>query len=159
MRLIGSTQGVADWWRREDEARPRRSKGIYITDFHQLPGYHGWERLRIWTEGIAQQDVEVLLDGELVTTCEAPPYMLGTEEYSQMAHPGEHLLQIRGGRRGGWSRVHHQERIAWGCRLCAARPGTDQPSAGRTGRAGCGSAISAKKTCYIVEVRRSPGHY
>jgi len=104
LALIGSSQAVSRWWSREDSLNPQRSKGIYLSRATQHPGWHGWERLRIWTEGIERGPLEVYLDGKLVTTCQGPPYLLGTEEYASdgVIPAGEHELKVRAKDGDGW---------------------------------------------------------
>ena len=104
VRLLGSAAAVRRWWEREERLRPQYSKDIYITPYAEEPGYHGWERLRVWTEGIPWGPVEMYLDGKLVTRCEAPPYLLGTEEYvsDSVIPAGEHTLRIRARDGDGW---------------------------------------------------------
>ena len=104
MRLIASSEGVRQWWEEERRLRPRRSKGIYITPHHQIAGYHGWERLLVWTEGIEMGAVEFYLDAQLAHRCEGPPYLLGTEEYASdgIIPGGDHQLRIRAQDGDGW---------------------------------------------------------
>ncbi len=104
IRLLGSSSAVRRWWEREDGLRSRYSKGIYITPYGQEPGYHGWQRLRVWTDGIEAGPVEMLLDGKLVHRCEGPPYVLGTEEYTSdgIIPTGPHTLLIRARDGDGW---------------------------------------------------------
>lgn len=104
MRLLGSSAAVRRYWERESAANASYTKGIYLTPYHQEPGYHGWERLRLWTEGIEQGAVEVLLDGKLVQTCPGPPYLLGSEDYSSdgVIPGGRHTLLVRAKDGDGW---------------------------------------------------------
>jgi hypothetical protein len=104
LALIGSSQAVSRWWSREDALNPQRSKGIYLSRPNEYPGWHGWERLRIWTEGVERGPLEVYLDGKLVTTCFGPPYLLGTEEYASdtVIPAGEHELKVRAKDGDGW---------------------------------------------------------
>ncbi len=104
MRLLGSSSAVARWWEREDALRPQYSKGIYITPYGEEPGYHGWQRLRVWTDGIEMGPMEFYLDDKLVHRCEGPPYLLGTEEYESdsIIPTGPHTLRIRAQDGDGW---------------------------------------------------------
>lgn len=104
LRLLGSSEAVARWWRRENALAPERTKGIYLSRYSEHPGWHGWERLRIWTEGIERGPLEVYLDGNLVTRSEGPPYLLGTEDYTSdtVIPPGEHELRVRARDGDGW---------------------------------------------------------
>ena len=104
VRLLGSSQAVKRWWAEDERLRPQRSKGIYITPYLEHPGYHGWERLRVWTEGIPQGKMELLLDGKLVSQHDGPPYLLGTEEYDSdgIIPAGDHTLLIRAQDGDGW---------------------------------------------------------
>jgi len=104
LALLGSSQAVSRWWNREDALNSQRSKGIYLSRPNEHPGWHGWERLRIWTEGIERGPLEVYLDGKLVTTYQEPPYLLGTEEYASdtVIPAGEHELRVRAKDGEGW---------------------------------------------------------
>jgi len=104
MALLGSSEAVRRWWQDEEAARPGRSKIITITPPNHLDTYSVWERLRIWTEGIEPGALEVYIDDELVSSFDAPPYLLGTEELdSDRAIPtGEHTLRIRARDGEGW---------------------------------------------------------
>ena len=104
MRLLANSAAVRAWWEEEERLRPTRSKGIYITPHHQIGGYHGWERLRIWVEGVPMGEMEVYLDGERVNRFEGPPYLVGTEEYDSdgVIPPGDHELRIRVKDGDGW---------------------------------------------------------
>jgi hypothetical protein len=104
MRMLGSSQAVRKWWESEEAARPHRSKGIYLQPAHEGPAYHPWQRLRLWVEGVPMGPMELLLDGELVTECDGPPYLLGTEEYESdpVIPPGDHALTVRVRDGKGW---------------------------------------------------------
>jgi len=104
LALLGSRAAVREWWARENVLRSQRSKGIYLSRPNEYPGWHGWERLRVWTEGIEPGAVELYLDGALVTRCEGPPYLLGTEEYASdgVIPAGEHELRVRAQDGDGW---------------------------------------------------------
>lgn len=97
MRLLASSEGIRRYWENEAKERPLRSKGIFITRPHEFGVYHGWERIRIWTEGVPLGPVEVYLDGTLVNRMEVPPYLVGTEDYGsdRAIPPGDHTLRIR----------------------------------------------------------------
>jgi len=104
MRILSSGNAVAAWWENELATRPRCSKGIYITPPNRYDGYHAWERLRVWTEGIEMGAIEMHLDGQLVSQFEGPPYLLGTEDYESdgLISTGEHELRIRAQDGDGW---------------------------------------------------------
>jgi hypothetical protein len=104
MRLIGSSQAVRKWWDAEEAARPHRSKGIYLQPALEGPGYHPWQRLRVWVEGVPMGKMELLVDGEEVGSLAGPPYLLGTEEYDSdnVLPPGDHTLTIRVQDGKGW---------------------------------------------------------
>lgn len=97
MRRLASSTGLRDYWLRDAQERPRRSKGIYITRPHEFGVYHKYERIRIWTEGVPMGPLEVYLDDTLINRFEAPPYLVGTEDYGSdtVIPPGEHTLRIR----------------------------------------------------------------
>ncbi len=48
--------------------------------------------------------MEILLDGNPVTKCDGPPYLVGTEEYDsdKAIPPGEHKLTVRVKDGDGW---------------------------------------------------------
>lgn len=104
IRLLGSAASVRKFWERESKSSTRYSKGIYLGPYNQEPGYHSWERLRVWTEGIEQGPVEFHLDGKLAHKCDGPPYLLGTEEYASdgIIPAGKHTLLIRAKDGDGW---------------------------------------------------------
>lgn len=104
IRMLASSQAIRQFWQNEDRDRPLRSKGIYITAPHEFGVYHGWERLRIWTEGIPMGPCEIYLDGKLITTTDGPPYLVGTEENESdnVISRGEHQLRIRAKDGDGW---------------------------------------------------------
>ncbi len=105
MRLLASSEDVRRWWERHHAMRPRCSKGIYLSrSSHPGPAYHRWERLRLWTEGVALGPMELYLDGKLVTKCDGPPYLLGTEDYAsdKVVPPGKHELKVRVKDGTGW---------------------------------------------------------
>ena len=104
MRLAGSASAVRQWIETDAAQRSTHSKGLFLTTPIQEGGYHGWERLRLWTEGIPLDAVEFYLDGELVNTCAGPPYLLGTEEYASdgVIPPGDHSLRVRAKDGDGW---------------------------------------------------------
>ena len=92
--------------KRTARLRPARSKGIYTSHASQLPGYHSWERLHVWLEGIPLGELELYLDDRLINSFGGPPYLLGNQDRSgDTALPkGEHSLRVRAATvRGGWS--------------------------------------------------------
>jgi len=97
MRLLGSSAAICDYWEEDARLRPRRSKGIYITQNMQIQGWYGWQRLRVWTEGIDMGPMEFFIDGKLIDKKAGPPYLLGTEDYSSddIIPRGKHTLKIR----------------------------------------------------------------
>jgi hypothetical protein len=92
MRLVGSSSAVRQWWAEDARLRPRRSKGIYLTQER-----HNLDRIRIWLEGMPMGEVELLLDGELVSRLSGPPYILGDETSATdgLVPPGPHQLTVR----------------------------------------------------------------
>jgi hypothetical protein len=104
VRLLGSSESVRKWWHEDSRLRPMCSKGIYITGPLRDGVYHGYERLRVWLEGIPFGVVEMYLDGKLVGRCDGPPYVLGSEdnESDGVISPGEHRLFIRAKDGDGW---------------------------------------------------------
>ncbi|MCH9656863.1 MAG: hypothetical protein K0U86_10335 [Planctomycetes bacterium] len=104
MRMLGSSQAVQAYWEEDSRLRPERSKGIYITRNMQIEGWHGWQRLRVWTEGIDLGPMEFYLDGKLIDTKAEPPYLLGTEEHTsdKIIPRGKHILKIRARDGDGW---------------------------------------------------------
>jgi len=104
MGLLRSSEAVAAWWAAEQAATPARSKGLYITAPHEFGKYNGWERLRVWPEGVAWGAMAFYLDGALVYECAGPPYQLGSEESSDdgIIPSGEHELLIRMPDGDGW---------------------------------------------------------
>ena len=104
MRMLSSSEAVRQWWEEDECARPTRSKGIYIMAPSRPEGWHGWERLRVWIEGVEMGQLEMYLDGELVSRFDGPPYLLGTEDYESdnVIPPGEHQLRIRARDGDGW---------------------------------------------------------
>ncbi|MDZ4857758.1 MAG: hypothetical protein SGI88_02155 [Candidatus Hydrogenedentes bacterium] len=104
MRMLASSAAIGRFWHEDTVQRPLRSKGIYITPPHQFGKYNGWERIRIWTEGVALGALEVYLDDALVTRMEGPPYLVGTEDNASdgVIPAGEHVLRIRAQDGDGW---------------------------------------------------------
>lgn len=102
--LLGSAASVRKFWERERKRQSQYSKGIYLQPYCHEPGYHSWERLRVWTEGIEWGAMEFYLDGKLVHKCAGPPYLLGSEEYvsDKILPPGKHTLTIRAQDGDGW---------------------------------------------------------
>ena len=97
VRMLRRRGAVDAFWERDRRERPRHSKGIYITSPEQMSGYHHWERLHIWLEGIPMGELEIYLDGRLVKHFEGPPYLFGDQDMSgDHALPrGKHELRIR----------------------------------------------------------------
>jgi len=104
LRQARSTAAVRSFWEEDARLRPARSKGIYISPASQLPGYHSWERLHVWLEGIPMGEVELYLDDRLVNHFDGPPYLLGSQDRSgDTAIPkGEHTLRVRARDGAGW---------------------------------------------------------
>jgi hypothetical protein len=104
MRLLASSDGVRNYRDAHVRARPGHSKGIYISTPNHIAGWHGWERLRVWTEGVEMGELEIHLDGEPVSHWDGPPYLAGTEEYDSdgVIPPGKHELLIRARDGEGW---------------------------------------------------------
>ncbi|HOV73391.1 MAG TPA: hypothetical protein PK967_05405 [Candidatus Hydrogenedentes bacterium] len=104
MRLLSSSSAIRRWWDEDARLRPLRSKRISITPPSELPGYHGWERLRVWVDGIALGEMETWLDGQLVNRMPGPPYLLGTEDDAsdKVIPSGDHTLKIRVKDGEGW---------------------------------------------------------
>lgn len=105
VRMVSSSEAVRRFWQEQERLRPHCSKGIYLQPSEDGDtGYHEWERARIWLEGIEMGEVEVYLDGKLVTRFSQPPYLVGTEEYDSdnVIPPGEHTLLIRARDGDGW---------------------------------------------------------
>ena len=70
----------------------------------QVQGWYGWQRLRVWTEGVAPGPMEFYIDDKLVDTKPGPPYLLGTENRSSdgILPKGDHKLRIRAQDGDGW---------------------------------------------------------
>lgn len=105
MRMLSSSEAVRRFWDEDATLRPRRSKGIYPNRPRDPgPEYHGWERVRIWVEGVPFGEMETYLDGQLVSKMSGPPYVLGTEEYASdgVIPKGEHTLRVRVRDGDGW---------------------------------------------------------
>jgi len=104
MRMLRSSQAVRHFWAEEARLRPACSKGIHISHASQHPGYHSWERLHVWLEGLPMGAVELHLDDHLVNRFDGPPYILGSQDLSgDGALPaGEHTLRVRARDGAGW---------------------------------------------------------
>ena len=104
VRILGSSAAVQRWWETDRKERPTCSKGIYITPPMNNSGYNKYERLRVWLEGIPFGEVQMYLDGKLISKYDGPPYTLGTEGYESdnIIPPGEHALLIRAKDGSGW---------------------------------------------------------
>lgn len=105
MRLLASSEAVREWWNHDAEQRPRCSKGIYLSR-PEAPDetWHSYERIRPWLEGVPLGPVEFYLDGTFVNRCEAPPYVLGSEDGSadRVVPKGKHTLRVRARDGDGW---------------------------------------------------------
>ena len=95
---------VDEFWRQVPIHFTNVSVDAHITMPNHIAGYHGWERLRVWTGGVELGELEMWLDGELITRCDAPPYLLGTEEYESdgVIPPGSRELLVRARDGDGW---------------------------------------------------------
>ena len=104
IRMLCRSDAVRKFWENEKRLTPKRSKNIYITHFSQLPGYHSWERLHIWTDGIPMGELEVFLDGKRVNHFAGPPYLLGDQgpKGDHAIPSGKHELKIRARDGDGW---------------------------------------------------------
>lgn len=104
LRLARSAAAVARFWAEDARLRPTRSKGIFISQPIHHPGYHSWERLHVWLEGMPMGEVELSLDGRLINRFAGPPYLLGSQDRSgDTALPaGEHTLRVRARDGAGW---------------------------------------------------------
>jgi hypothetical protein len=104
IRMTRSSEALNRFWKNEKRLTPKRSKNIYITPFSQLPGYHSWERLHIWTDGIPMKELEIYLDGKRINRFDGPPYLLGDQgPKGDHAIPrGKHELKIRARDGDGW---------------------------------------------------------
>jgi hypothetical protein len=104
MRMLASSAAIGQFWYEDTVKRPTRSKGIYIAQPQEFGKYHGWERIRIWTEGVPLGPLETYLDDTLVTRMEGPPYLVGTEDYTSdgVIPSGDHVLRIRAQDGDGW---------------------------------------------------------
>ena len=98
MRLLASSDGVRKFWEEDKRLRPLCSKGIYLSQPSDPDGLiHGYERVRVWLEGVEMGEVEFLLDGKRVNRCPGPPYLLGSEDRASdsVVPRGEHRLTVR----------------------------------------------------------------
>ena len=104
IRMLRSSAAVRHSQEEDTRLRPQRSKGIYISRFNQLPGYHRWERLHVWLEGVPMGEVEIYLDGKRIHRLDGPPYMVGSQDSGgDTALPkGKHELKIRARDGDGW---------------------------------------------------------
>jgi hypothetical protein len=104
IRMLGSSEAIDAFWEEDARLRTARSKGIYITNNMQVEGWSGWQRLRVWTEGIPLGTMEFYLDGEIVDTKSGPPYLLGSEDHATdgIIPAGKHTLKIRAQDGAGW---------------------------------------------------------
>jgi hypothetical protein len=85
-------------------ARTQRSKRIMISGPEEFGVYHGWERIRIWVDGVPLGPLEAYVDDKLVTQVSGPPYLVGTEdnESDGVIPSGDHQLRIRVKDGDGW---------------------------------------------------------
>ena len=104
MRLLSSGEAVRQWWEEHKRLCPHCSKGIYITPTLRVEGYCGWQRIRVWTEGLEPGVVEFYIDDAFTNRCDGPPYLLGEEDYDtdRVIPPGDHELRIRARDGTGW---------------------------------------------------------
>ena len=105
LRYLGSRAALNEFWKEDADSRPQRSKGIYIRPpSYPAQGYHVWERLRLWVEGVPMGAMELYLDGKQVNSFTAPPYLLGDEERSSdgLLTRGDHDLRVRVRDGTGW---------------------------------------------------------
>lgn len=105
LRMLSSSSAINAFWDVDARLRPRCSKGIHLSrPSDPGPAYHGWERIRIWVEGVPLGPLEAYVDGQLVTQVDGPPYLAGTEEYASdgVIPPGEHTLRVRVRDGDGW---------------------------------------------------------
>ncbi len=104
VRMLRSSAAVERFWDRDARLRPRRSKGIYISRPLHPPGYHSWERIHVWLEGIPQGEVGIHLDGKRISHFGGPPYMVGSQgpEGDGSIPPGKHTLKVRARDGDGW---------------------------------------------------------
>ena len=96
VRICGSTTALDRFFVTETQEFPLRSKGIYLKPPTEGRKYNKWERVRIWVDGIAPGELEVVLDGKVINRFKKPPYWVGTEEYdSDTLLTGSHTLKIK----------------------------------------------------------------
>lgn len=105
LRLLSRSAAIRRWWERDARLRPQCSKGIYLrSPSYPAEGYHGWERLQLWLEGVPLGEMELVLDGKRINHVSGPPYVLGSEEAESdtIIPPGEHTLRVRARDGDGW---------------------------------------------------------
>lgn len=104
LRALRSAQAVRRFWEEDARLRPACSKGIHISHAIQHPGYHSWERLHVWLEGLPMGEVELLVDERLVNRFAGPPYLLGSQDLTgdSVLPAGEHTLKVRARDGDGW---------------------------------------------------------
>ena len=102
--IAGSVDALRRWRRRETREQSRYSKGIYLSPPHQEGRYQPYERLRVWVEGVGAETVEIWVDGRLVNSYAAPPYIPFSEalEDDHAIAPGAHTLRVRARDGEGW---------------------------------------------------------
>ena len=95
--IISSVNSLRRWREIESSKQSEYSKGIYTNSPHRDGKYHPWERLRLWIEGIEPERVELFIDGQIVNTCQSPPYILASEDRSDdhAIKSGKHILKVR----------------------------------------------------------------
>lgn len=104
MRRLRSSAAIRQFWEEDERLRPRRSKGICLSRPSRLEGYHAWERLHLWPEGVPLGEMEVDLDGERIARFDGPPYLVGSQDHSgdTALPPGAHALRVRVRDGDGW---------------------------------------------------------
>ncbi len=94
--IAGSAAALRTWSERERAEQERYSKGIYLSAPHEGK-YSPWGRLRVWVEGFEPEEVELYVDGELMSRYAGPPYTLTSEEHEDdgAIPSGRHQLKVR----------------------------------------------------------------
>ena len=102
--IAGSVDALRRWRRREAREQARYSKGIYLSYPHADGKYQPYERLRLWVEGVGADTVEIWVDGRLVNSYDAPPYIPFSEalEDDHAIAAGTHTLRVRARDGKGW---------------------------------------------------------
>lgn len=95
VQQVKSLGALRRWRDRERAAQAHYSKGAYVTMPHRLrKGF-----MQVWTEGVEQGPVELLVDGVLRNHCERPPYLLTNDRDIE---DGRHVLTVRIRDGGRW---------------------------------------------------------